>query len=163
MKIQKISLVAVLAMAGLLASSVALRAEDKPEGGGDAPKHQRPGGPGGPGGRGMGAKMEEELGLTDAQKEQMKAAREEVMQKQKAIHEDASLTDEQKKEKSKALREEHKAKVKTILTAEQFAKWEKAMAQRDPGGPRGPKGPPKGEGEGHHDGPPPGDKPAKQQ
>ena len=46
-------------------------------------------------------------------------------------------TPEERQEKGKALREEMTKKMKEILNAEQFEKWQKMPQQRGPGGPGG--------------------------
>ena len=134
MKMHKVSLLAALAAGALIAFTPTLRAEDKPErpdrserpGGG-------PGGPGGPGQRGdMLKKMAEELGLSDEQKSKLQ----EVFKAQREAMKD--LSPEERREKMKESREAMNAKVKEILTPEQFAKWEKIRDERRPGGPGGP-------------------------
>lgn len=154
MKTNKISLIAIMALGGLVTFSTLAQAEDtnkpaKPPG-----DHQ-----GGPGGdmKERRAKMAEELGLSEDQKTKMGEVMKEQAEKRKALREDTTLSDEDKKAKGKALREESISKVKGILTAEQFEKWQKMQqTRRGPGGPDGPRGDHKpGEGK------PPGDKPEK--
>jgi Spy/CpxP family protein refolding chaperone len=142
MKINKTSLMAVLALGGMVAFGALAQAEDAPA---KKPEHKRPGGPRGPGGPGgeMRGKMGEELGLSDDQKSKMEALQKELMPKMKALREDTTLSEEDKKAKFKALQEERMTKMKAILTAEQLEKLEKMKAHRPggPGGPKGPKGP----------------------
>ena len=143
MKINKISLITLLAAGGLLALGTNLRAQDgdAKEKSGDKPQRPRSDMAGG-GGQGFAAKMAEELKLTDDQKAKIKAANDEQREKRQAIREDANLTQEQKREKTTALREETNKKMKEILTPEQFEKWEKMRQQGGPrqGGPGGPQG-----------------------
>jgi periplasmic protein CpxP/Spy len=70
-----------------------------------------------------------ELNLTDEQKEKLKPIFQAQAEKVKELRADTSLTREQKIEKFKAIRDEIAPKVKEILTAEQFAKWEKIREQ----------------------------------
>lgn len=70
-------------------------------------------------------KLKSELGLTDEQAAKMKASREEMMKKMKAVRDDESLSSDARKEKMKALKEEHKTQMKKVLTAEQLKKLEK--------------------------------------
>jgi periplasmic protein CpxP/Spy len=129
MKMHKVSLLAALAAGALIAFTPTLRAEDKPA---RPDRSERPGG--GPGGqRGdMLKKMAEELGLSDEQKSKLQ----EVFKSQREAMKD--LSPEERREKMKESREAMNAKVREILTAEQYAKWEKIRDERRPGGPGGP-------------------------
>jgi Spy/CpxP family protein refolding chaperone len=71
-----------------------------------------------------------ELNLTDAQKQQVKALNEEYKGKMKALrsNDDAKLGDVKKQ--SRALREEQRAKMQNILTAEQKAKMAELKEKR---------------------------------
>lgn len=71
-----------------------------------------------------------ELGLTDAQRDQLRAAQKEQAEKARAIREDASLTREQKTAKVKELRDSFTASTKSILTPDQFEKWQKMQEAR---------------------------------
>lgn len=82
-----------------------------------------------------------ELNLTADQQKQMKDARTEMSTKVKTLKNDTSLTDEQRKTKTKALRDEFNTKVKGILTPDQFARWEKMNQPR--GSRQGGQKPPK--------------------
>lgn len=129
-------------VAGTLLAGNALVAQD-------APKDKPPGGPGAQGGPGMrgpnAEQMAKDLGLSDEQKTKLKAAMDEQREKMKALREDTSLSADDKKAKGKELRDTFQAKVKEILTPEQFEKWQKNMQQRRPqGGPGGPGGKPEG-------------------
>lgn len=144
MKTYKLSLIAVIALGGVIAFGTLAKAEDKPEA---KPPGKHQGKP--PGGQERGAKMAEELGLSADQKTKMQELNKEFAPKMKALREDTTLSKEDKMAKAKALNEERSTKVKAILTAEQFEKWQKMQQKhRGPGGPRG-------------EGKPPGDKPEK--
>lgn len=97
------------------------------------------GGPGGQGGRGMRflQRMGDELNLTAAQKAKLqpiaKASREKMM----ALRDDQTLTEDQRRAKFKAIRDERNKKIAAILTPAQkkkFAEITAKMAQRGPGG-----------------------------
>ncbi len=87
----------------------------------------------GQGHRGAGMKkmqkMADALGLTDAQKAQMKPILQSARQQGKAIHDNASLTPEAKKAQMKELRKSTMHQLKAILTPDQVAKM-KAMRQQ---------------------------------
>ena len=74
------------------------------------------------------AKLDAEVGLSDEQKSKVEGLLSELKQERRAIKEDASLSDEQKKAKTKAINEDilgKDGKIKALMTAEQFAKWQK--------------------------------------
>ena len=120
MKITNYGLVAVLALGTFLATgSQALAQEKKAE----QKKHFTSSD------RKPGDRIAEELKLTEEQKTKMRAFREEQRNKAEQIRKDTSLTPEQKREKGAALRKDGDAKIKEILTAEQYAKWEKSREQ----------------------------------
>jgi len=137
MKIHKFSLMAALA-AAVLAFNPALSAQEK-----DA-KRERP--PGASGQRGDMIKerfnrMAEELKLTDAQKPKVEAALKEQVEKMRGLRDTAP---EERREKVQTLRADMDKKLKEILTAEQYEKWQKTREQRGPredrpGSPRGEK------------------------
>lgn len=88
-----------------------------------------PGGPGGPGRRGgmrgMGGmmnRMAKELGLSAAQKTKLEAAMKKNGDKRRAIRENKSLSQDQKKTQMKALRTSSEAQMKAILTPAQRTK-----------------------------------------
>jgi Spy/CpxP family protein refolding chaperone len=137
MKYNKITLIAALAVAGMVCMGSTATAQDtkpdkKPELG------QRP-----PAGR-PGTRIAQELKLTEEQNKKFQAAMAEQREKGTKLREDTSLTPEQKREKSQALRTESQKKIKEILTPEQYQQWEKLRSQprqARPGGPGAPGGP----------------------
>jgi hypothetical protein len=66
--------------------------------------------------------MKLRLGLTDEQAAKMEKNRSETAAKMKAIHENKSLTEEQRKEEMKKLMKAQKENTKSILTEEQLKK-----------------------------------------
>ena len=146
MKTNKLML---LALGGLLAIGTATYAEDekKPEG---KPPGERPaGGPGG--GQRMSpeerfAKLCTDLALTEDQKPKVKAIVDDTRTQMQGLKD---LAKEDASAKRKEIGDAQKAKMKEVLTAEQFAKFEKLPGfgggRRGPGGPGGEGKAPKGE------------------
>ena len=135
-------LLLVLCLLALGSTAPVLRAEDG-ESSEKKKSHHPKGNP--------GEMMKEKLGLTDAQAQQMKAIHQATEAQIKAIKANESLSLEEKKAAGMKLREETKAKVDAILTAEQRAKFDKFreghMKNHRPGkdgeegpGEKGPKG-----------------------
>jgi Spy/CpxP family protein refolding chaperone len=75
-------------------------------------------------------KMKIRLGLSDDQVARLKKSRTETAAKMKAIHENASLTDDQKKEQAKELMKQRKENLKSILTEEQLKKMQDRGSRR---------------------------------
>jgi Spy/CpxP family protein refolding chaperone len=67
-------------------------------------------------------RMKKELALTDDQSARLKQNRDDFQAKSKAIREDQSLSDSQKKEQLKGLAKQQKENMKAILTPEQLEK-----------------------------------------
>ncbi len=76
-------------------------------------------------------RMKIDLGLKDEQVANIKASQAQMRDKAKAIHEDAALLPEQKREQMKALMNQQKENLKTVLTAEQLAKIESRKPIRE--------------------------------
>ena len=128
--------IAAVALGALVASATITNAQDttKPA--------TPPSGAGGQGVRGERMqKLMDDLKLTDEQKTKMQALREEQGPKMREIWQNNDLTPEQKREKMKPLQEAMTAKVKEILTPEQFEKWQKMQQGMGPRGGRGPGAP----------------------
>jgi len=146
MKATRISLIAALIAGVLVAYTPTVTAQDAKESK-PAPKREAP--PGGQGGQRAEAakerlnKLAEDLKLTDDQKTKVEAAMKEQQEKMRGLR-DPNATREDRQEKMKTAREEMTRKMKEILTAEQFAKWEKMAPARGPGG-QGRPGAPNGD------------------
>lgn len=91
-------------------------------------------------------KMTADLNLSETQVQKLKPILEANMEKMRAIREDASLTEEQKREKSHGIRKEGGDAIMAVLTPEQKTKFEDELKKH-------PKG---GAGGGPRNGPPPG-------
>jgi protein CpxP len=102
-----------------------------------------PGGPGG-GGRPNLERLAEELGLTADQKAKLGPIMKHQQEQMQALRKDESLSQEQRREKGRALREENQKAIAAILTPEQAKKFAE-MRER---GPRGGERPAKGEKKG---------------
>lgn len=128
----KLSLVAALAVGGLLASATITCAQNS-----NAQKRDRKG----PSVEQRVERMNTEVNLTADQKTKVTALFEEDGKKMRELRQDTSLSQEDRRAKMRTMREESDKKLKAILTPDQWQKWEKARPQ---GGPRG--GGQKGEG-----------------
>lgn len=67
-------------------------------------------------------KMKTRLGLSDEQVASLQKSRTEMGQQMKALHENKSLTDDQRKEQMKELRKKQQENLKNILTEDQMKK-----------------------------------------
>jgi protein CpxP len=67
--------------------------------------------------------LSEKLNLTDDQKAKLKPILENQAQQMKAVHDDTSLSQEQRKAKKKALHESFHDQINGVLTPEQQTKW----------------------------------------
>lgn len=124
MKLNKSSIFALMTLGGLMAFGPLAGAQDLPKT--DTP----PPAPGGArGGRNM-EKVFEQLKLTDDQKEKVKPIFKDQADKMKALRDDTSLTPQDRRPKMKEIRDATNAKLKPILTDEQFAQWEKLSQAR---------------------------------
>jgi Spy/CpxP family protein refolding chaperone len=121
MKLHKISLLAALAVGALFALTPTLRAEDKPA----KPTHPEAAPRGGQRGE-MLKEMGEKLNLTADQKTKLQ----EAFKTQRETMKD--LTPEERREKMKGNRKATDAKIKEILTPEQYTQWEKQRQENRP-------------------------------
>ncbi len=131
MKMQKVSLLAILGLGGLLVCTNVASAQDSNA----SPR------------RGQGQNMEQrlerlstELKLTDEQKPKIKAILEESRKKMQELRGDSNLSDEQRREKLQTLRTEERNKMKAVLTPEQFEKLQNMRPGRRQGAPGAPAG-----------------------
>jgi periplasmic protein CpxP/Spy len=108
---KKLSLIAALALGGLIACSTLVSAQDAPkkEGKKHASTEQ------------MLEKMTTQLSLTDEQKPKVKAVLDETAKKMK------DLAPEDRQTKGKEIRSEQNTKLKAILTPEQYTKYQETM------------------------------------
>ena len=131
MKMHRVSLMAAVAAGALIALTPTLRAQDskpdRPEGGPRAGQR-------GEMAKERFAKISEELNLTADQKTKVEAALKEQAETLRGLRD---ATQEERREKMQAARKGFDTKMKGILTADQYAKWEKIRPQRGSGRPGG--------------------------
>jgi Spy/CpxP family protein refolding chaperone len=84
-------------------------------------------------------KMKTTLGLSDEQSAKMQTNRVKTGEKMKAIREDKSLSDDQKKENMKELHKEQKEFMKSVLTEEQLNKMKELRHNKQNGEKRKPE------------------------
>jgi hypothetical protein len=73
-------------------------------------------------------RMQKKLSLSDEQTSKIKAIDEEFASKFGALRKDSTMAREDSREKAKSLGEEYRAKTKSVLTDEQFQRWETQKA-----------------------------------
>jgi hypothetical protein len=133
MKLNKTLMIAALVAGSVFAADVAVRAQDTNT---PPPAGARP--PGAPGQRGRMnfETIATQLELTDDQKTKAKPVFAELQQKMADLRNDTSLEQADRRAKMKEIRDDATAKLKDILTPEQFAKWQKMGPgnRRPPGG-----------------------------
>jgi Spy/CpxP family protein refolding chaperone len=123
MKYNRLGVVAAMVLGSLVAFANVASAQDS--------KESKGGKKGMPSIQERMDRYNEELKLTDEQKPKVKAALEETDKKRAELRD---LPQDERREKGRALREEQNKKMKEILTADQYAKYEK-MAPPGRGGP----------------------------
>ena len=129
----KLSLIAALALGGLVASSTLATAQDATN---NVPKK------GGKRGGSIEQQMERltnQLTLTDEQKPKVKAALEDQQKQMQEMRGDTSLDPAARREKMQTIRADMEKKMKEILTPDQFEKWQKSRGQFQKKGPEGEK------------------------
>ena len=125
MKINKLSVVAALAIAGLMLCGT-VNAQDAKEG--------KKGKRGAPSVEQQMERINENLKLTDEQKPKVKAVLEDSQKKRQELMADSSVTGEDRRTKMQSIMEEQNKKFKEILTADQFTKWQEMRQQFRRGG-----------------------------
>jgi periplasmic protein CpxP/Spy len=79
--------------------------------------------------------MSKQLNLTDDQKAKLKPILQDEAQQMQAVHNDASLSQDQKKAKAKEIHEAFKPQINNVLTPDQRKQWEemkkKSKEQRE--------------------------------
>lgn len=122
MKLNKISLLAALTLGGLVVCSNMALAQD-------ANKDAKKGGKRGFSVEQQMERMSEQLSLTDDQKPKVKAVLEESQKKMQEMRGDSSVPQDQRREKMQTLMQEQDKKLKGILKAEQYEKWQKTREE----------------------------------
>jgi periplasmic protein CpxP/Spy len=123
----KLHFVALMALAGLLALNPMAQAADQ---NGEKPARKAKAADGlRPKAQNRQKQIAEELKLTSEQREQLKPIIQEEAKKAKELRQDTKLSRQDRMGKLKEIREETSKKVKPVLTAEQFEKWQKLHEQ----------------------------------
>jgi Spy/CpxP family protein refolding chaperone len=86
------------------------------------------------------AMLAQKLNLTDAQKQQFQQINQDMRKQAMAVHNDSSLSDEQKKEKMQELRKQAHKQMFDVLTPEQREQLKQMREQRQKDGGKGPGG-----------------------
>ncbi len=128
MKLNKMTVIAVLALGSLLTLGTALNAQDATS---NAPAATLPAVRGRPNFEAIAKQLE----LTDDQKPKAKAVIDAQQKQMRELRGDTSLSQEDRRAKGKTIRDEATAKLKEILTPEQFAKYQKMTSGRRPAAP----------------------------
>ena len=135
-------LISLVALVATLALPAALGAD------GDKPTPPPGGGPGGgkrpdrgDAGRPQRDAWLQEIGASEDQIAKIRDLLRDQMDQQRALRQNADLTPEQRRSKMSEIRTASTAKIKGILTPDQFAKFEKMQEERRGRGPGGPGGP----------------------
>ena len=124
----KLSLIAAMALGGLVVCSTLVSAQDAT----NAP--DKKGGKRGMSPDQMMERYTEQLSLTDEQKPKVKAVLEDSGKKRREIFRDSALDREQKQEKMQPVMEAQNKKMKEILTADQYKKYQEMNEKMKKGG-----------------------------
>ena len=125
---RRLSLIAALAVGGLLACSTLLTAQDASS----AP--EKKGGKRGMSAEQMMERYTEQLSLTDEQKPKVKVVLEDSTKKRRELFRDSALDQQQKREKFQGVMEAQNKKMKEILTADQYKKYQEMNEKMKKGG-----------------------------
>jgi hypothetical protein len=140
MKVTKSMFIAALVAGNLFAWNLALRADDST----NTPPANPPASDVKSPARGFD-RLSELLNLTADQKPKVQAILKGSMDKRHALREDTSLSADDKKAKAKDIQDDTATQLKAVLTADQFAKWQKMsqhMHHAPPVGENGAGAPP---------------------
>jgi Spy/CpxP family protein refolding chaperone len=135
MKFNKTMILSALAAIGLL-SGVSLQAQDNNT---NAPAGAPPAGQRGGGNRGAMTidTLKKQLDLSDDQVAKVKPILEDMQKQMQALRADTTLAPTDRRAKMKEIRDGEAAKLKEVLTADQYAKWEKSRPTGRAGGGAG--------------------------
>ena len=141
MKIKKSLIITALVAGNLLAWNLALQAQDAT----NTPPATRPAGapPGAARGMRGGPNLDQlttALNLTEDQKPKVKSILDAQRQKTTDLRADTGLSQEDRRTKMQAIRQDMSDQLKAVLTSEQFGKWQQ-MAQRGRRNGPPPRGP----------------------
>ena len=123
----RLSLIAAMALGGLVACSTIATAQDAPKKKGRPTVEQQM------------ERLNTELSLTAEQKPKVEAVVKETNKKMQEIFNDSSTDRSQMREKMQPIREEQTKKMKAILTEEQFKKYQEMNQRGKKGGKKAEK------------------------
>ena len=118
----KLSLIAALALGGLVACSTLVSAQDAPKNGKGGKKGMTV--------EQQMTRLTEQLTLTDEQKPKVQKVLEASSKKMQELRNDSSLDQQGRREKMRPIMEEQNKEMKKILTEEQFKKYEDMQQRR---------------------------------
>lgn len=75
-------------------------------------------------------RMQKELSLTNEQTDKVKSINQEFGQKLKTVRNDSTMSKDDNRVRMRQLRDDYHKKMKTVLTEEQFNKWEKLKSEQ---------------------------------
>jgi Spy/CpxP family protein refolding chaperone len=119
MKLSVLSLIAALLMGGWVCSAAAPARHGR-NSSGTAPAHLK----------NQMQNLAAELNLTADQKEQLRQAVQKQAGRARALRANTSLNQAHKRQQLRAMHQELQAKIKSILTPEQLAKWQQLRGQK---------------------------------
>jgi len=134
MKLNKMTVIAALALGSLLTMGTVVNAQDTTTPPAATPPAGAPPG----GGRGRQLSIEQlatKLALSDDQKTNVQAVLVAQRQQMRDLRNDTTLSTDDRRAKMKTIRDDANAKLKTILTPDQFAKYQALMLARRPATP----------------------------
>ena len=134
MKLNKMTVIAALALGSLLTMGTVVNAQDTTTPPAATPPAGAP--PGGGRGRQLSiAQLATKLALSDDQKTNVQAVLVAQRQQMRDLRNDTTLSTDDRRAKMKTIRDDANAKLKTILTPDQFAKYQALMLARRPATP----------------------------
>jgi protein CpxP len=114
MKLNKSSILAILAVGAFMVSAPVLRADDATTNTSPTPAAHK---------RVSPKMMVDKLGLNDDQKDKFMAAYKDFNQKRKDLRADTTISDDDRKAKMKDAMSDLESKMKDVLTADQLTQW----------------------------------------
>ena len=125
---RKLSLIAAMALGGLVACSTLVTAQDA------SSTPEKKGGKRGMSPEQMMVRYTEQLSLTDEQKPKVKTVLEDTMKKRREIRKESGQDRQQMGEKMRPVMEAQNKKMKEILTADQYKKYQEMNEKMKKGG-----------------------------
>jgi Spy/CpxP family protein refolding chaperone len=134
MKLNKTMMIAALVAGGVLAANLAATAQESTNAAAAADATKAPGAPGARGGQGGFEIFAKQLGLSEDQKTKAKPVFDDRAKQMAELRKDTTLDQAARGAKMKEIRDATNAKLKEILTPDQYEQWLK-MSQHNRRGP----------------------------